>query len=60
MDLLSACHERGNTRSKAWPKEIRGRQFGLWLSLVERLVRDKRQLHNLNLAPSTLHLLNAR
>ena len=22
-DLLSACHERGNTRSKAWPKEIR-------------------------------------
>ena len=41
MDLLSACHERGNTRSKAWPKEIRGRQFGLWLSLVERLVRDQ-------------------
>ena len=40
-DLLSACHERGNTRSKAWPKEIRGRQFGLWLSLVERLVRDQ-------------------
>src|ERR1700730_15136952 len=26
---------------KARPKEIRGRQFGLWLSLVERLVRDQ-------------------
>ena len=41
MDLLSTCHEHGNTRSKARPKEIRGRQFGLWLSLVERLVRDQ-------------------
>jgi hypothetical protein len=26
---------------KARPKEIRGHQFGLWLSLVERLVRDQ-------------------
>jgi hypothetical protein len=41
MDLLSACHKCGNTRSKARPKEIRGHQFGLWLSLVERLVRDQ-------------------
>jgi hypothetical protein len=40
-DLLSACQALGNTRSKARPKEIRGRHFGLWLSLVERLVRDQ-------------------
>ncbi len=39
--LLSACQERGNTRSKARPKEIRDHHFGLWLSLVERLVRDQ-------------------
>jgi hypothetical protein len=39
--LLSACQERGNTRSRARPKEIRGHHFGLRLSLVERLVRDQ-------------------
>jgi len=41
--LLATCRKTGEIRTRATLARRLDDQFGLWLSLVERLVRDERR-----------------